>query len=143
MLLCLFACSADPGQPANGAVGAHVWFASSTGIELTEAWVYDTWGPDAGPPSSGTACSTLDRAAMSSDQLAALAQLVLIPLADSCSVDGYDYHQLTVMDGDGGPVSYRDTGCNFLRVEGATAMLPPGAFTANLFPLTTSISCPQ
>jgi hypothetical protein len=85
----------------------------------------------------------LDRAAMSGEQLAALEQLVLIPLTDACTSDGFDYWQLTVLDSDGSAAHYRDTGCSDLRVAGAMSMLPRGYFATSAFPLGTSSSCPQ
>ena len=124
-----------------GSVGSHVWTDSSTGIELKSVWSYQTWGPNAGTPQSGSSCLVLERAALSDAQRTALEMLVLVPINEQCTADGYSYKQLTVRDRDGGTTSYRDTGCNYLRIQGATAMLPPSYSWSSDFPPDPTASC--
>jgi len=90
-------------------------------------------GSCAGPPNYGSECWSLDRCSLSQPQLAALEALVLIPLRDGCPADVFVYDELTVVDADGSRVTYRDTVCVYLRVKGATAMLPSSSFRALSF----------
>jgi len=146
LLLLAGGCSSSTHQPAGetmGAVGSHVWFDSSQSLQLKEAWFFDTWGPDAGAPSSGSRCWTLDRAALTDVQLGALESIVLLPLTDACTSDGYRYFELDVADADGSSATYRDTGCSSLRVEGAKAMLPANAFDPTVFTPETAAACPE
>ena len=69
---------------------------------------------------------------MSRSELALLDALTLVPLNDSCTVDGYSLSELTVVDSDGTVARYRDTGCSYLVVEGAKTLLPPD-FDASAF----------
>ena len=100
------------------------------------------FGPDASPPITGNLCGTLDRSAMNAAQLAALEEIVLVPLIDSCTADGFRYVELTVIETDGQRAVYRDTGCNRLRVEGATAMLAQGSVSRAVFPQSSLTPCP-
>jgi hypothetical protein len=126
-----------------GSVGSHVWFDSSTGIELKNVWSYNGWGPDAGPGQLGSSCLVLERAALHDEQQTALEMLVLIPLNEQCTADGYSYAQLTVRDRDGSRTTYRDTGCSYLRIQGATGMLPPFYSWGSTFPPDPAASCPN
>jgi hypothetical protein len=67
--------------------------------------------------------------------------LTLVPLTDACTSDGFNYHELTVISGDAFESVYRDTGCSYLRIEGAMAMLPANAFSSDLFPGSTAAAC--
>jgi hypothetical protein len=120
--------SASGLVPVMGAVGSAVWFDTSIRAELTSHTSFDTRGPDAGPPISETTCWVFERSALSASQLAAFKALILVPLTDTCSVDGFSFGELSVFDADGSQATYRDTGCSYLRVTGATAMLPAGIF---------------
>jgi hypothetical protein len=147
VLGCVVGCSTsvaigtDAG-PLRGEPGSPVWFESSTAIQVTRAWGFDSWGPDAGPPQSGASCATFVRTEMTSDQLAALEAIVLVPATDSCPYDGYQYTELTVLDRDGSSAVYRDTGCNYPRVAAAaTVMLPQGALSATTFPTDSTAAC--
>ena len=124
----------------RGEVGSHVWFDTSQSIELRETWLYDTRGGDAAP-NSGCTSVPLDRSTLSARQLTTLENLVLVPLTDACTADGYVFHQLTVVDRDPLESVYRDTGCSYLRVEGALAMLPPNFFDS-MRPLPPASPCP-
>jgi hypothetical protein len=127
----------------SGSVGSHVWFDSSTGIELKNVWSYDSWGPDAGPGQFGSSCLVLERAALDDEQRTALETLVLVPLNEQCTADGYTYAQLTVRDRDGSRTTYRDTGCSYLRIQGATGMLPPFYSWGSTFLPDPAASCPN
>ncbi len=100
----------------------------------------DTFGPNAGPPQSGSECWFFDREEMSAVQLRALSDLVLIPIDDACTADGYSYYELSVTNDDGAVQSYRTTGCSYLRLPGATALIPQDFFTSS-FPLAEGESC--
>jgi hypothetical protein len=132
----------DGGSPiARGTVGSHVWFDSSTGIELRNVWAYN--GSLAGmPPVTGSTCWTFERNALDDAQLAALEDMILVPLTEACTADGYSYYELTVVDADGTRAAYRDTGCSYLRLEGATAMLPQNLFLSNVLSGEGAILCP-
>jgi hypothetical protein len=127
-------------SPARG-VGSRVWFDSSVRMELEHFSAFD---PAEGnvPPSgdSVSACRQLDSASLTDSQRATLEAITLIALNDACTADGYSYYQLTVFDADGSKAVYRDTGCPELRVAGATALLPHGAFDS--FPVDNATSCP-
>lgn len=127
---------------ARGEVGSHVWFDTSQSIEVRESWFSEVFGTDASAPISGNLCGTLDRSAMNAAQLAALEEIVLVPLTDGCTVDGFRYLELTVVESDGQRSTYRDTGCNILRVEGATAMLAQGSISRAAFPQSSLMPCP-
>lgn len=99
-----------------------MWSASSTQIEVRNTQFLDS--PPAPSPSSSSSCWTLKTEAMSAAQRAALESVVLVPLNPICTADGYQYDELTVIGPDGTRTAYRDTGCNFLAVPGARAMLP-------------------
>ena len=133
----------DSGSSVTrGEVGSHVWFDTSQSIEVREAWYAEVRGPDASAPVSGSLCGTLDRAVMNAAQLAALDEIVLVPLTEGCTTDGFRYLELTVVETDGQRAAYRDTGCNFLRVEGAAAMLAQGSFSRAAFPQSSLTPCP-
>jgi hypothetical protein len=125
----------DAGPPPEvlGFPGAHVWLATSVAIELRNDWSFLGWGGS--PSSAGSSCLALDRTAMSQSQLEALAGLTLIPLQDQCSADGHSYFELTVYEADGSSNRYRDTGCPYLRIPDATAMLPHVLLNDSDFPL--------
>ena len=129
----------DPAEP--GTVGAHVWDASSESLELRKVWSYG--GPANTPPSSGSSCWFFESSALSVAQRQALDALTLVPLTDACTYDGFEYYELTVLDRDGSEFVYRDTGCNFLRLEDAQAILPANAFSSDVFPGTTSAACAE
>jgi hypothetical protein len=132
----------DPDDRAEpGTVGAHVWDASSESLELRKEWSYG--GPASIPPVSGSSCWFFERGALSVAQREALDALTLVPLTDACTYDGFEYYELTVVDRDGSEFVYRDTGCDFLRLEDAQAMLPANAFSSDVFPGTTSTACAE
>jgi hypothetical protein len=79
--------------------------------------------------------------AMSVAQLATLAAVTLIPLNDSCTADGFRYRDVTVYDMDGTSRSYRDTGCDYLMVEGARGMLDSVTPDFSLFPDEMGTTC--
>jgi hypothetical protein len=114
----------DSGSPLRATAGAHIWFDSSVAIRITSRWFYDTWGVDAEPPHSGSSCSILRRNTLTDAQRTALAAIVLIPIKNQCSVDGYRYLEMKVYDADGSTATYRDTGCFYLADSGASVMLP-------------------
>jgi hypothetical protein len=129
----------DPAEP--GTVGAHVWDASSESLELRREWSYG--GPASVPPMSGSSCWFFERGALSVAQREALDALMLVALTDACTYDGFEYYELTVLDRDGSEFVYRDTGCDFLRLEDAQAMLPANAFSSDVFPGTTAAACTE
>ena len=141
LLCCVTGCpgivggGCDIGTP-HGAAGSRVWFESSTAVQVTRAWSSDY----PGPPQSGATCATFLRTEMTSDQLAALDAIVLVPATDSCTLDGYDYTELKVIDQDGSSAVYRDTGCSYLRVS-ATVMLPSDALPSTIFPTDSTAAC--
>ncbi|HVJ17718.1 MAG TPA: hypothetical protein VM686_19990 [Polyangiaceae bacterium] len=96
-----------------------------------------------GVSSSSRSCVTWDRAELSEDQLAALEAIELVPLDGRCTSDGFSYEQLTVFDMEGGEVVYRDTGCDYLNVYDAAAMLPRDSFDGSLFPWDMATDCPE
>lgn len=106
-----------------GEVGSHVWRATSASVTLDTHWSYDSLGQPGVMPSSGSTSMTHLRAELSPGALGRLEGLKLIPLEDQCTADGYRYNVLTITDADGTSATYADTGCNYLRVEGATVML--------------------
>jgi hypothetical protein len=121
----------DGGAPAvnPGTPGAHVWFPTSTGIELIRSSSYDSF--PSGASISTHSCLEHDRAAMTPAELGDLAKLTLVPLRGGCTYDGFEYTELRVFDTDGTSAAYRDTACDYLMVKGATAMLPkplPGGY---------------
>jgi hypothetical protein len=128
-----------PAEPTLGGPGSHVWFESSIAVELATVWAFDGWGVN--PPQSGQACWRLDREALSVAQLATLAAVTLIPLNDSCTADGFRFREVTVYDVDGTSRSYRDTGCDYLMVEGARGMLDSVTPDFSLFPDEMGTTC--
>jgi hypothetical protein len=78
---------------------------------------------------------------MSIAQLSALEELVLIPITGACSADGYSYYELVVTDEIQGASAYATTGCEYLRIPGATAMLSESSFDAALFPADEGAPC--
>jgi hypothetical protein len=72
---------------------------------------------------SSSASAIYERAELSDDALSRLESLELIPLDDRCTADGFDYDVLTVTDAYGTFAEYADTGCHYLRFDGAAAML--------------------
>ena len=82
------------------------------------------------------------RESMTADQLAAIESLTLQPLptGDACGADGYDVFTATVTDRDGTTATYKDTGCPYLMIAGASAILPNGFFRFK-FPLGDSQPC--
>jgi hypothetical protein len=129
---------AVPADLPRGQPGSHVWFDSSVSLELKESYFFDTWGPNAPPPSSGTSCWTLTRDALTAEQQTKLDAIVLAPLTAECTSDGYSYDELTVTDTDGTAATYRDTGCESRKLDGAEALLPKNAFNAFPHPVATS-----
>ena len=123
-------------------MGARVWLDSSVRAEVKQVWFYETFGPNAPSPSGGSRCWQLDRDALTSSQRGALESVALIALSDACTADGYNYYQLTVFDADGSDATYRNTGCSYLRVDGASAMLPSDAFSSEVFPADSATACP-
>ena len=125
------------GKPAAGAVGTHVWTASSSSLELRHMW--SSTGTTISE--SGSQCWYVGSASLSDAQRTLLEGLTLVPLTDACTADGYDIYQLTIYDLDGSQAVYRNTGCSSLRVPGAQAMLPPDAFPNDAFPANTAVNC--
>jgi hypothetical protein len=119
-----------PPEP-RGVAGAHVWFATSDWIAIRAEWSFI--GRGGGSGSSGSSCLRFDRTSLSTPQLDALAALTLVPITDGCTLDGYHFQELRVFDADGTSAAYRDTGCSYLRVAGANAMLPYDALDAETF----------
>ena len=106
----------------RGAAGSHVWFESSVRLKLRNEWRFNAWGGAMG--ASGGSCVSLTHDELSDEQRTALEGLLLVPLNAGCPSDGYDYDELTVVDRDGSEAVYRNTGCEYLKVPGALAMLP-------------------
>lgn len=103
-----------------GAVGSHVWYPTSASVTLDEHWASTGFGR---PAQSGDESETYERAELSAGALSRLENLTLLPLKETCTSDGYRYHVLTITDADGTSAAYADTGCEYLRLEGATVML--------------------
>ena len=135
------ASSGDEESPEPGTVGAHVWDAQSESLELRNVWSYG--GPANVPPQSGSSCRFFVRSALNDAQRDVLEALKLVSITDACTYDGYMYDELTVIDRDGSGFTYRDTGCNYLRIEGAQAMLPANAFPADVFPADAGTVCTE
>jgi len=91
---------------------------------------------------SGSTCWFFEKSALTDAQRKMLEELTLVPLVEACTADGFEYYELTVVDRDGSESVYRNTGCSFLRVEGAQAMLPANAFPAEAFRGATGMPCP-
>jgi hypothetical protein len=106
-----------------GTVGAHVWLQTSVAVDISSSYFGEGYPPGS-PPVSGTQSASWKRAELSGAQLEWLAGLVLIPIDNECTADGYSYDELVVFAADGTRQAYRTTGCDHLRVAGATAMLP-------------------
>jgi hypothetical protein len=124
----------ETSKPSErGVPGAHVWFETSTAIAVQRTWSFN--GPSGGAGVSGHECADFDREALSDEQLAALSSLVLVPLNDSCTADGYDYHSITIADADGSSATYEDTGCDYLSGEARRAMLAPSGIDTELWAL--------
>jgi hypothetical protein len=112
---------AEKEQP--GAVGAHVWLPTSVALDISSPYFYEGYPPGR-PPVSGTKSASWNSAELSHAQVEWLAGLVLIPIDNQCTADGYSYVELVIFAADGTNRAYRTTGCDHLRIEGATAMLP-------------------
>jgi hypothetical protein len=78
---------------------------------------------------------------LTAEQQTKLDAIVLVPLTPECTSDGYTYNELTVTDADGTAARYRDTGCDYLKADGAEALLPKNAF--NDFPHPDASNCPD
>lgn len=128
-------------SPEPGTVGARVWYASSASFELRNFWYFG--GPASVTPESGSSCQFFERSALNDAQRGVLEALKLVSITDACTYDGYVYDELTVQDRDGSESVYRDTGCNYLRIEGAQAMLPANAFPADVFPADAGTVCTE
>jgi hypothetical protein len=109
-------------QERAGAPGAHAWLPTSVALKISSRWSYSGWGGR--PSSSGETSAAWNKGDLSEAQKTWLETLVLLPLDNRCTADGYSYKELVVSDADGTSKTYRTTGCQHLRVEGATAMLP-------------------
>jgi len=103
---------------------------------------YAYFDSSVGPGYSSCAAWSFSGQSLTETQLAAIEAVTLQPLptGDACTLDGYSYSEATVADRDGTPATYRDTGCDFLRVPGSMAMLPTGFF-GSTFPLGDSQVC--
>jgi hypothetical protein len=124
--------------PASGAPGAHIWFESSVGLDVRQYTVFDS---PVAPESSTCVAWSFSRQSLTDVQLTAIEGVILqpFPVGGACAEDGYSYSDATITDGDGTTATYRDTGCDFLRIS--TAMLPTGFF-GSTFPLGDSTVCP-
>jgi hypothetical protein len=109
-------------QPRVGAPGSHAWLPSSVALKISTSWFFSGWGGR--PSSSGGDSASWNKGDLSEAQKTWLEGLVLVPLDDRCTSDGYSYEELVVFDADGTSQTYRTTGCQHLRAEGAMAMLP-------------------
>ena len=125
-------------QETLGIPGAHVWFDTSSSVSVQYTWFRS--GPASVTPMSGGSCAVFRREAMSEAQLDALEELVLVPLTPACFTDGHFYHDLVVTDPAHGTLAYRTTGCEYLKLAGATAMLP-SSFDPALFPADDGEPC--
>jgi hypothetical protein len=112
----------NQGEPATE-VGEHVWSLTSVQIEVRFQRFVSNGLTDG---DVGTSCWSLKREVMSEAQRVALESVVLVPLDPRCTADGYQFVELTVVDQSGSRTSYRDTGCSYLAIPGAKAMLAPG-----------------
>lgn len=116
----------NPDPLPKGTPGAHVWFDSSVRVQYRYELSRTLWGGDGGIRERyEESCGILERP-LTDAQEAALKTIVLVPINSACSADGFDVRELTVFDADGSEAVYRDTGCSYLRVVGAKAMLPLG-----------------
>jgi hypothetical protein len=122
----------DPPSPPRDVPGAAIWFDSSVRAQVMHHSFYDTWGPDAPPPQSTTTYSCWERTSLAEADEEAFRAVRLTALDDSCTMDGFSYTEITVWDADGSSATYRDTGCDQLRVEGATAMIDAATVDAAL-----------
>jgi hypothetical protein len=68
------------------------------------------------------------------------ATLQALPPSGSCTPDGYDYCEAIISDQNGATATYRDTGCSYLKVPDAKAILPPD-LRHGVFPLETGQTC--
>jgi hypothetical protein len=127
----------ETSKPSErGVPGAHVWFETSAAVTVQRIWSFN--GPTGGASVSGRECADFVRETLSEAQLAALGSLVLVPLDDRCTADGYDYHSITIADADGSSATYEDTGCDYLSGEGRRAMLPRSGIDAELWALDST-----
>jgi hypothetical protein len=123
LALALAACDSDPERP--GSPGAHPWLPGSVALKISTTWSFD--GPNGAYPTSGGKSASWTRSELSADQEKWLEALVLLPLNPQCSVDGYSFVDLEVRDDSGADQLYRSTGCDLLKIAGATAQLPDDA----------------
>lgn len=129
-------------EPATGTPGSRVWLDSSVRAMVGSYSFFDTLGPDPKGPLVQHTCWAFERTALTDSQLAVWNALTLVALSPACAVDGYQYYELTVFDADGSSATYRDTGCSYLSVPGATAMLPANAFGNGVIPEQSMTTCP-
>jgi len=134
------------GTDASTAVTSRVWFDSSSAIRVETWWSYYTWGGNPGTGSSGSSCWAISRADMSAAQLSSLEELTLIAggtdMAE-CTVDGYHYNQLTVIDSSGTTSKYLDTTCSTFNTGGAKTKVPSSFFNSDSLSLATMPYCTQ
>lgn len=123
LALALSACGGPEMEPGEPGPGSRVWGPSSTALDVSSTWYYDRW-LTMQPPLTGKSSGSWSRAELSAEQTKWLEGLVLLPLTDGCTSDGFRYTELVVYEASGKSRAYRSTGRPHLKLEGATAMLP-------------------
>jgi hypothetical protein len=124
--LVLGACVAAPEQAVRGVPDSGVWFDDSSRLRVSTHWVHDL------PPgySSGSSCTEISHDALTLTQKDYLSALRLLPLNTDCDSDGYVYDELIVFGVGDTSATYRSTGCPYLGVPDAGALLPSGVWAA-------------
>jgi hypothetical protein len=107
-----------------GTVGARIWTESSATITIRTQSFLDAWGAGGQRPFSTESCRTASREELTESQLTFLQTIELVSLNDQCTSDGFSYIEIKVQDNDGTTSTFRDTGCDFLKVPSAKAILP-------------------
>jgi hypothetical protein len=131
--------SDDP--PAPGTPGAHIWFESSVKLDVMESgYIGSIFGS---PSHSSCSVWSYSRESLTEAQLKVLTAVTLqpFPAGMACTMDGYSYVKASITDRDGTTAIYTDTGCDYLKIPGSTAMLPPRFFVSD-FPLGNGQPCP-
>jgi len=130
----------DSGTPTSpGKVGDRFWFQSSMKLDVRCRVVFDAMPGSIGSTSCDVWSFTRDALTDEQQSLLDSATLQNIPLSP-CTADGYGYCEAIISDQDGSIATYRDTGCDYLKVPDATAILPYNLFHYT-FPLGTGQLC--
>lgn len=117
----MLACMACRYAPEPGSVGAPIWTESSSSIVVRTASFTEPWV--GGQGMTIATCRSAPRAELTAAQSEYLEKIQLIPLDVGCTADGFSYLELEITDSNGTVSSFRDTGCDYLQLPGAKAML--------------------